>query len=209
MTKKLEMEKDAIGFFLSAHPLDEYARTLKRLGIRTFADNKKNLARNPSTAMTLVGIVGEIRKRVSKTGRPFAFISASDSGGMFEMLTFSEILEANLEKLESKKPLVFYVSVDQSGGEDNIRLSLQSVSYLDEIAGSSTEGISVTFTSKSSIEKIKEVISAAKKGRGKIILIPRTDSLDIPMELPGTYDTSPALLTKLRNISGVIEATEL
>ena len=209
MTKKLEMEKDAIGFFLSAHPLDEYARTLKRLGIRTFTDNKNALARSSASSMTLAGIVGEIKKRTSKSGRPFAFISASDSGGIFEMLTFSEILETNLEKLESKKPLVFYVSVDQSGGEDNIRLSLQSVSYLDEIAGSSAEGISVTFTSKSSIAKIKEIIASAKKGRGKIILIPRTDSLDIPIELPGTYDTSSALLNKLRDISGVIEATEL
>ncbi|HZF35143.1 MAG TPA: DNA polymerase III subunit alpha, partial [Candidatus Angelobacter sp.] len=70
---KLAKEFEAIGFYLSAHPLDAYGASLKRLGVIRFGDIPAWLStRPPSTRAKLAGVVVSRQERTSARGNRFA-----------------------------------------------------------------------------------------------------------------------------------------
>ena len=82
--EKLRHEFDAIGFYLSAHPLDSYGATLKRLDVVRFADLPCHGCRGrPSVRAKLAGIVIGKQERTSARGSRFAFVQMSDASGMY------------------------------------------------------------------------------------------------------------------------------
>jgi len=90
--EKLQHEFDAIGFYLSSHPLDPYGKSLERAGILPFAELPAALAANSSTRFRLAGIVVGKKERTSARGNRFAFVSLSDTSGVFEVTVFSDVL---------------------------------------------------------------------------------------------------------------------
>lgn len=201
LVHKLKMEKEALGFFLSAHPMDELEDTLRRLQISPAA---QALAAVSDTAiLTLAGIVGDFKVRIGKSGKPFAFIRASDSSDNFEMFCFSKVLQDAKPKLESGRPLVFYVNAERVSPDEPLRLSLIRVSYLDDVAKDISEGIRIMFKVPSCLQEVKQVVDNLKIGRGKIILVADTDDWQVKMELPKKYAITASALSELRKIDGL------
>jgi hypothetical protein len=81
--EKLSEEFQAIGFYLSGHPLDQYDRVLKKLGIKKFSEFEI-LVQRGATAGRLAGIVIAARERRSQKGNKFAFATFSDATGQFD-----------------------------------------------------------------------------------------------------------------------------
>src|SRR5438309_5320890 len=90
--ERLQNEFDAIGFYLSSHPLDPYGKSLERAGILRWIDVPAALAAGGATRFRLAGIVIGRKERTSARGNRFAFVQLSDTTGMFEITLFSEIL---------------------------------------------------------------------------------------------------------------------
>ena len=83
---RLAHEFDAIGFYLSGHPLDDYQNAMKRARIVAFADLEKRV----ENELMIAGVVTRIDERRSQRGTPFAFVSLSDVTGQAEVTVFSK-----------------------------------------------------------------------------------------------------------------------
>ena len=84
--ERLRHEFEAIGFYLSAHPLDAYGASLKRLDVVQFGDLPAWLDRpadHPGQARRHRGRPKQ--ERTSARGNRFAFVQLSDASGMFEV----------------------------------------------------------------------------------------------------------------------------
>ena len=92
--ERLQFEFEAVGFFLSGHPLDAYASVLAKLGILTYAELEARADRG-AVAGRLAGIVVAARERRSQKGNKFAFAVFSEPTGQFEAVIFSETLAAS------------------------------------------------------------------------------------------------------------------
>ncbi len=92
MVEKLQFEFDAIGFYLSSHPLDPYGKSLERAGILRWVDLPAAMAAGGSTRFKLAGIIIGRKERTSARGSKFAFLQLSDTTGVFEITLFSEVL---------------------------------------------------------------------------------------------------------------------
>jgi len=80
-------EKDVLGFYLSGHPLDTYAKDLERLTSGTLA----HFARQQNgTPVRAAGVLLGLRKTSTKKGEPMAFASLEDRTGSLELLVFPE-----------------------------------------------------------------------------------------------------------------------
>ncbi len=90
--EKLQEEFDAVGFFLSGHPLDQYERALAKLKVHRYVDFEAASDRGGATAGRLAGIVIAARERRSQKGNKFAFALFSDTSGQFEAVIFSDTL---------------------------------------------------------------------------------------------------------------------
>ncbi|HEV2601218.1 MAG TPA: DNA polymerase III subunit alpha [Candidatus Babeliales bacterium] len=94
--EKLEKEKEVVGFYLSAHPLETYSKQLKMLNIATFTDlleaSKKEL-RSEEAIVTGCGIIKSFRKIVTKKGDPMAFVQLEDASGAAEIILFPRVFK--------------------------------------------------------------------------------------------------------------------
>src|SRR5256885_13661497 len=139
--ERLQNEFDAIGFYLSSHPLDPYAKSLDRAGILHWVDLPAALAANSSSRFRLAGIVIGKKERTSARGNRFAFVQLSDTSGAFEVTLFSEVLGQARVLLEGGQPLI--VTVDVRREEENLRLTVQKIEPLDTVVAHAAAGLRI------------------------------------------------------------------
>src|SRR5690606_24944270 len=120
MMERLHKEFEAIGFYLSAHPLDAYGQSLRRLEVVPHGDLPRWLAGRSGSRAKLAGIVIGRQERTSAKGNRFAFVQLSDTRVMYEALVFAETLSASRELLEPGR--VVLLSVEVRAEEDSLRL---------------------------------------------------------------------------------------
>ncbi len=207
LQEKLDKEVEAVGFFLSAHPLDEYDKALERLGIKSITAVSAAVMKGGSARVKLAGIVNDLKERTSKAGNRYAFITASDSSGSYEMVCFADLLATSREKLKSGRPLLFSVNVEKEA-EDMLRMNLQTVSFLDEMASKTVPGIKISFTDANCIEQLKDVLAEADPGHTQITLFALLQNWEVPIELKERYTLTTECLGKIRKIAGIREVEE-
>ena len=176
---RLKEEFDAIGFYLSAHPLDVYGKVLRRLDVTASADL---LESGRSGAVKLAGTVIAKKERVSAKGNKFAFVSMSDASGAFEVTLFSEQLAAAREYLEPGQ-FPFSSMPRPTSPDDRMRLTAQSVEPLDAVAARTDTSLHVTFEGTEALAEIRQILEGEKRGKGQVRLLPRADDLGPKVEI--------------------------
>ena len=97
--ERLQREFDAVGFFLSGHPLDDYATVLKRLRVQSWAEFSRSV-KTGATAGRVAGTVVSRTERRTKTGNKMGIVGLSDPTGQYEAVLFSEGLAQYRDLLE-------------------------------------------------------------------------------------------------------------
>ncbi len=90
---RLQKEYDAIGFFLTGHPLDDYVEALKRLRVQPWAEFARAVKAGASAGRVAGTVVARTERR-TKTGNKMGIIGLSDASGHYEAVLFSEGLGA-------------------------------------------------------------------------------------------------------------------
>jgi DNA polymerase-3 subunit alpha len=209
---QLAKEFEAIGFYLSAHPLDAYQATLNRVGVKRYADILKQL-HSAEQIVKIGGTVISKQERTSqKTGNRFAFVQCSDASGMFEVMLFSEVLAQYRELLEAGTNVVWTLSARADGEQP--RLSAQKVEKLDDVAARAAAGIKILVENDRPFTQIRGLLEKAGKGRGQVMLglkieEPGAPSLEADLKLPGAFAINPTIRHQIRVLPGVIEVYDI
>lgn len=206
-SEKLQREFEAIGFYLSGHPLDEYALALKRIGAKTWAQ-VVNQGKGDGAAVTLAGIILDRKdKRMRDGDRFYAFIQLSDSSGVFETTVFSELLAAHDELLKPGKAIVLVSSLDW-GEDDQVRMRTQGIRSLDEAAKSASAGLKIIVDNTKALPPIRGILEP-RKGKGRVNLALMIDggrTADVEI---GRFAVTPDLRRAIRALPGVVEVEEV
>jgi DNA polymerase III subunit alpha len=208
--ERLKVEFEAIGFYLSAHPLDGNAKALKRLGVVRFADLADDMrAGAQSTRRDLAGILVAKQERKSKTGNRFAFIAASDPSGVFEVMLFSEILQTARPLLEIGARLLFSVDVQLQG--DDMRLTASRVTALDQALANAAGEVRVLLREPEPVAALKDILDRhGRGGRSKITVeVGLSEPMAARVSLPGNWSISPAMRQELRQVPGVLDVVDV
>jgi DNA polymerase III subunit alpha len=200
-TDKLSKEFDAVGFFLTGHPLDDYKEVLDSLGAETWAEFASK-ARTRRVVGTLAGTVLSARERQGKSGNPYAFVAFSDATGQFEAVIFSEALLAARPLLEAGTAVVLEVEAEAEG--ETVRVRVQSLSSLDRAAEGRSAGMKVYVEDPRALGALAEHVGG-KGGEGQFRLVLRLQELDkeVEFELPRGIDTTPRQRSELELVEGV------
>jgi DNA polymerase III subunit alpha len=205
--EKLRAEFDALGFYLSAHPLDDYASILARANVTPYADFFERLDDAERPAKLAGAIVGK-REQRSQRGNPFAFVTLSDQSGEYEVTFFSEQLSAHRELLEPGTLVV--MNVTGRLDRDRPRLTAQSLQVVDWLSDTTMGGLRVFVSGAKPLGVLSERLKSAGQGRGYVHLVLRgaADSKEIEMRIPGSYAVGPRVRGALAAVSGVIDVQE-
>jgi DNA polymerase-3 subunit alpha len=211
---RLQRELDAIGFYMSAHPLDEYASLLERLGIVSSAAIENTVtAQGGAALISLAGSVISLQQRTSQRGNKFAFVQLSDAAGTYEVTMFSEVLAASREMLESGKPVLVQTAARVEEGQ--LRLTVQSVRDLEAAAASAPVAIRIWVEDGEPLPSLKSLIEreatpdGGRDGNGRISLVIPDGGRDVIVRLDGRYVCTPQLRAAMRAIPGVADVREL
>ncbi len=144
--EKMRLEKEALGFFLSSHPLLRFRHELRRLGL-TPLDELKEL---PGGALVKVaGIVTSLREFINKKGDKMAFLQLEDLTGTGECTLFADTYALCKELVHQDQPLIFEGKVDarsRPGEEEGPRESkmlAEKVTLLSQTAAESAEPVHI------------------------------------------------------------------
>jgi len=203
--ERLAEELGAVGFYLSAHPLDSYAAKLKRLKVVRWADL---IASGRSGPATLAGTVISRKERTSAKGSKYAFVQLSDTTGVFEVTLFSEILAAERERLEPGSSLLLHVAAQVEG--DSVRCVAQRLEPLERAVDKLVDGVEVFLDSAAPLPAIRTALAEAGPGRGQIRLVSWLGGgREAEVVLPQPRRVTGALIGRLRTIAGVRDVREV
>lgn len=207
--EKLKMEAAVVGFYLSAHPLDRYEKSLNRLRAMTYAEIVKDVLKAGSIRAKMGVTISSFKERLSKKGSKYAFVSASDVSGSFEFTVFSDGLSRYRELLKSDKPLLITVNAEKEEGSEDPRMILQHAEYLDDVISQTAGGIMIVLNDQNAVAPVQELVKSLSLGRSKILLTLLVDKWEVEISLEKTYALTADALKILSKTQGVYEVREL
>ena len=206
-TDRLSHEFEAVGFFLTGHPLDDYKDVLEALGAEPWIEFAAK-ARTRRTVGILAGTVLSARERKGKSGNAYAFAVFSDPTGQFEAVIFSEVLAASRPLLEPGTPVLLDVEAEADG--ESVKVRVQSLKSLDKAAEARHAGMKVYVEDTRALGPLAEQVGT-NGGQGQFRLVLRLPDLpqEVEFVLPQGIDATPKQRSALQLVQGVATVSAL
>ncbi len=199
--EKLTREYAAVGFYLSAHPLDEYGAVLQKMRVQSWAEFSESV-RNGGTAGRLAGTVTGRQERRIRSGNRMGIVQLSDPTGSYEAVLFSEGLSEYRELLEPGRSVVVLVAAEER--PEGISVRIQSVESLDSVMAGLKQ-IRVFVRDAGPLASVAKHLGARGEGEASLILLLDEGRREIEMRLPGRHPVTPQVASALRAVKGVVQ----
>ncbi len=204
--ERLGMESDAIGFHLTAHPLDSYAGLLRRLGA-TPCTGLEAAAQAGTRRVKIAGCVVDRKERPTRTGGRMAWVRISDASGACEVTLFSEVLVRTRDMLVAGRPVLVTADLRLEG--EMLRITAQDVIELDQAAAQAAAEMRIWVERAEALASIRAILGRERGGRGRVVLLPCVDEAqDLEVALPEPYLVTPRLAQALKLVDGVARIEE-
>ena len=213
ITDKLQHEFSVIGFYISAHPMEQYESILKELHFPTLMEAKDY------SKTSVVAIINNVKYKTTKNHNRFCVLQVSDSSCSVEVSLFSEALSSYGSLLEEGNIVV--LSISCSRFEDQLRITADKVQVFDENFSSGVgyqfnhddtlrqrvhqepknQVMSIKINGLAELQKIKNFINHFRKDGITTIELLFADGKKII--LPEKYFLTAYDILDMRNIVGV------
>jgi DNA polymerase-3 subunit alpha len=124
----LGFEKEALGFYITGHPLARHAAAIKRFAT---CDTAGLQERTDKEEVKVCGIVAGLKELTTKKGDRMAFVTLEDLSGFVEMVVFPEVYLASSELLKGEEPLLVSGTLDV--GEETVKLMANEIVSLRDV----------------------------------------------------------------------------
>ncbi len=208
--ERLTQEHQAIGFYLSGHPLDDYMGPLKRRDVKTLTEVTR-MAENGPVIAKIAGSVASKQERKSARGNRFAFVQLSDPTGLYEVTVFSDTLEAARDLLEAGNNVVLTVKAELEG--ETLKMLANAVQPIDQVAEQGgAAALRIHLTDGSAAASIASLFARVEntRSRGQITLcVADATGREIDLVLPDTYPVNPQIKGAIKAMAGVVMVEEV
>ena len=165
--KLLSIEREALGFYITGHPLLRFADRLKL--VTDANSNNLNTKRDKET-VTVAGIVSALNEKKTRRNDIMCYVTLEDLHGSINTIFFGDLYKKYYEILHEEEPIVIKGTLDISGGEETTKITLmaQEVSPLSKSLENPYKQVRfMVNTEKVSAENISLLLSSLKKHHGK------------------------------------------
>ncbi len=221
--ERLRREYEAVGFFLSGHPLDDYAAVLKKLRVQPWAEFARAVKMG-ATAGRVAGTVVSRTERRTRTGSKMGIIGLSDPTGHYEAVIFSEGLAEHRDLLEPGTAVMLFLSAEVQG--DDVRARIQSAEPLDAAAANLHKGLRVFLRDGAPLEGVAKRLepvpsraqatqvgparSAQGTADGEVsVVLMLKQGTEVEVKLPGRFKVSPQIAGAIKAVPGVVQVEAL
>ncbi|WP_440692430.1 DNA polymerase III subunit alpha [Candidatus Pelagibacter sp. HIMB1695] len=200
--ERLSKEFEAIGFFISDHPLNQFTEIFKDYKINDYSkfisdDNSENV----NVAATLL----KVQERKTAKGNAYAVLKLTDLNSVFEIFIFSDLLELNREILKEGNSLILTLVKNISNDENRFkRINVQKIASLKDLFNSPIKEISFNIESIEQIQKISKFLNQDGKTQVKFNLLTKDKILNFQLKKSMNLDRKSLNLLRKQQIQAEI-----
>ncbi len=199
---RLSKEFEAIGFFISDHPLNQFKDVFNDYSIINFSEFYNNTDLNESNiAATLL----KIQEKKTQKGNSYAIIKLTDLTSVFELFIFSDTLELNREILKEGNSLLLTIAKNLADENNRFkRINVKKITSLKNLFNKPISNIEIFLNDSNSLEKIEKILSKNGETQVKINIKDDKDKLIFNLKKKRFVDRKNLNLLKNQGISANI-----
>jgi DNA polymerase III subunit alpha len=209
----LAFEKEALGFYVSGHPLDRYRADLARYANASTSDFIND--RRGTGDAAIGGVVSQYREMITKKGDKMARFVLEDAEGSMEVVAFPKTFERVRHVLVSDEPILCTGTVKNEGTAEaaDWKMLLESAQPLAELRHAKTSQIDIHLNADAvtpdQIEALRTILQAAPGSCAAIVRLRIGQRSEAVIPLGNTWQVAPTdeLLARLERVFGDRVAT--
>ncbi|MGJ8528244.1 DNA polymerase III subunit alpha [Maritalea sp.] len=203
LSERLAKEFSAIGFYLSAHPLDDHKSLYNEGYVQSWISFEK-AARNGARAGRLAGTIATRNDRKTRKGSSMSILTLSDPSGTFECLVFSEQLDRFDQLLSQGQSVVLEVEADSQ--PDGVRLILINLHSIEKAVARMANKLTLYLENTKGLSSLQNQLIRGGEGQVSVVVMGEDRAKEYEIELPGNYRLSHELASSLKVVPGVEDA---
>jgi DNA polymerase-3 subunit alpha len=166
--ERLNKERDLVGIYLSAHPLDEYRIILEDICSVHLADMQETLDKKEERDVTLGGVVTGTRSGFTKNNKPFGITKLEDFSGTYEIALFGDDwMRFNNYMKEGYFLFIRGRIAPRKYGPDTYELKVGTIDLLPDVKDSLLQSITISIMSEYLNEEIVDnLVTLLKESPG-------------------------------------------
>ncbi len=200
--ERLAKEFEAVGFFISDHPLNQFTEIFNDYKINEYTkfilDDE---IKNSNIAATLL----KLQERKTAKGNSYAVLKLTDLSSVFELFIFSDVLELNREILKEGNSLILNLVKNITDDENRFkRINVQKISSLKELFNSPINEVSFEVRSKDQVQVISKILKENGKTLVNINLVTEDNILHFKLRNSKNLDRKSLNLLRKQQIQATI-----
>ncbi|WP_260599140.1 DNA polymerase III subunit alpha [Sphingomonas endolithica] len=171
MAQRMDQEKEAFGFYFSAHPVDRHAHLAKAHGVRHFAALADLQIPDDGTraGATMAALVEDAKWRTSARGKRYMMATLSDPSGQFVATCFDDMVAADLEEAARNGGCgVITVELDRRPGEDTPRVTVKRIQPFEQLASLARFNLVADVHSVAAMRQLAQMLADHRGARGEV-----------------------------------------
>ena len=200
--ERLSKEFEAVGFFISDHPLNQYKEVFNDYNIIDYQSfNTDENLKDSNIAATLL----KIQERKTAKGNAYAVLKLTDLNSVFELFIFSDTLQLNREILKEGSSLILTLIKSISDGENRFRrINVQKIASLKDLLNKPIEEVTFNLKSLQELSEISKFLPKLGDTLIKIKLSDEKNNFDFQLKKKRNIDRKTINLIRNKEISAVI-----
>lgn len=201
-SEKLHREMAAVGFYLSAHPLDEYRPLMEKRNIQLHSEFEVSVD-NGAEAGRLAGTVVAKTERKTRQGKAMGIITLSDPSGPYEAVVFEEGLNRFRDHLAVGQSVILLVGADLR--PEGLSLRIQNVEPLEALANRQQQDLTIFVRDETPLKHVPAILDANGNGRVSFVVVEDNGAREIEVALPERYLVTSRVGSAIKAIDGVVD----
>ena len=193
--ERLSKEFEAVGFFISDHPLNQFKEIFKDYKIVDF--NKFNTEKEIK-ANNIAATLLKIQERKTQKGNSYAIIKFTDLSSVFELFIFSDILELNRNALVEGNSLILTLSKNISDNENRFkRINVKKIASLKDLFNKEILEVEFSLNDTKQINEISNLVD--NKGKTEVKIKIKDQNKDLVFKLKNKRLVDRKSINNLKN----------
>ena len=205
VAQRMAAERDAFGFYFSAHPVDAQKHLLAAHKVRTFSElAEMRIAEGERAGSTMAALAEGVRWRVSAKGRRYMVASLSDRSGQFEATVFDDEPSAALEAAAKAGGCgLLTVELDRRSGDEAPRITIKRFQPLEALARQTRLQMTVRVADAAAAERLVRELADARGGTGIVrFIVPIASGGEAAILIGRDYALDGEVASRIERITG-------
>ncbi len=162
---RLSKEFEAVGFFISDHPLNQFRDSFEDYNIISYIDFNNKEIKEANIAATIL----KIQEKKTQKGNSYAIVKLTDLGSVFELFLFSDVLESNRDILIEGNSIILTVTKNNLEDDNRFkRINVRKVASLKNLYEKTIKNIEILIKDQKYLNDVQKILE--KNGQTQVII---------------------------------------